>query len=44
MAEQSNRIQFLKDALKKLAKSVREVTKGLIDLDKVISKITGIRS
>jgi len=41
MAEQSNRIQFLKDALKKLAKSVREVTKGLIDLDKVISRITG---
>jgi len=41
MSEQSNRIQFLKDALKKLAKSVREVTKGLIDLDKVISRITG---
>jgi hypothetical protein len=41
MAEQSNRIQFLKDALKKLATAVREVSKGLIDLDKVISRITG---
>jgi len=41
MAEQSNRIQFLKDALKKLATAVREVSKGLIDLDKIVSKITG---
>ena len=41
MAEQSNRIQFLKDALKKLATAVREVSKGLIDLDKIVSRITG---
>ena len=41
MSEQSNRIQFLKDALKKLATAVREVSKGLIDLDKIVSKITG---
>lgn len=41
MSDQNNRIQFLQDALRKLAQSVREVTKGLIDLDKVISKITG---
>ena len=41
MAEQSNRIQFLKDALKKLATAVREVSKGLIDLDKMVSRITG---
>ena len=41
MSEQSNRIQFLKDALNKLAKAVREVSKGLIDLDKIVSRITG---
>ena len=44
MAEQSNRIQFLQNALKKLAKAVKEVSKGLIDLDKTISKITGSTS
>lgn len=41
MAEQSKRIQFLQDALRKLAKAVREVSNGLIDLDKTISKLTG---
>ena len=34
MAEQNKRIQFLQDALRKLAKAVREVSGGLIDLDK----------
>jgi|11BtaG_2_1085332.scaffolds.fasta_scaffold01874_6 hypothetical protein len=41
MAEQNKRIQFLQDALRNLAKSVREVSNGLIDLDKIISKLTG---
>ena len=41
MAEQNKRIQFLQDALSKLAKSVREVSKGLIDLEGVLSRITG---
>lgn len=41
MAEQSKRIQFLQDALRKLAKAVREVSKSLIDLDGIISKVTG---
>ncbi len=41
MAEQNKRIQFLQDALRKLAKAVREVSNGLIDLDKTISKLTG---
>jgi len=41
MAEDNRRIAFLKDALSKLAKSVREVSAGLIDLEKVISRITG---
>ena len=41
MADQKDRIAFLKDALKKLAKSVREVSKGLIDLDKILSRVTG---
>ncbi len=41
MAEQNKRIQFLQDALRNLAKAVREVSGGLIDLDKTISKLTG---
>lgn len=41
MAEQNKRIQFLQDALSKLAKSVREVSKGLIDLEGVLSRLTG---
>jgi len=41
MAEQSNRIQFLKDALKNLSSAVREVSNGLIDLEKVISRLSG---
>ena len=41
MAEQGKRIQFLQDALNKLARSIKEVSNGLIDLDGVISKITG---
>lgn len=41
MAEESKRIQFLQDALKKLAKAIREVSGGLIDLDKTISTLTG---
>ena len=41
MAEQNKRIQFLQDALRKLAQAVREVSNGLIDLDKTISKLTG---
>lgn len=38
---QSRRIAFLKDALKNLAKSVNEVSRGLIDLEKIISRISG---
>jgi len=41
MAEQSNRIQFLKDALKNLSSAVKEVSNGLIDLEKVISRLSG---
>jgi hypothetical protein len=41
MAEQNNRIQFLKDALKNLSSAVREVSGGLIDLEKVISRLSG---
>lgn len=41
MSDQNNRIQFLQDALRKLSSAVKEVTKGLIDLDKVISRISG---
>ena len=41
MAEDNRRIAFLQDALSKLAKSVREVSAGLIDLEKVIARITG---
>jgi len=41
MAEQNNRIQFLKDALKNLSSAVREVSNGLIDLEKVISRLSG---
>jgi len=41
MAEQGNRIQFLQDALKKLAKSVKEVSGGLINLENVIKRLKG---
>lgn len=41
MAEQNQRIAILRDALKKLAKAVKQVSNGLIDLDKTISRITG---
>ncbi len=41
MAEDNRRIAFLQDALSKLAKSVREVSAGLIDLEAVINRITG---
>ena len=41
MAEQGKRIQFLQDALSKLAKSIKEVSKGLIDLEGSIAKVTG---
>ena len=41
MAEQNNRIQFLQDALRKLATAVKEVSKGLIDLEGVIARVTG---
>ena len=41
MAEQGKRIQFLQDALSKLARSIKEVSKGLIDLEGSIARITG---
>ena len=41
MAQDNKRLQFLQDTLKRLAQAVREVSQGLIDLDSVISKITG---
>ena len=41
MAEQGKRIQFLQDALSKLAKSIKEVSNGLIDLEGSIARITG---
>ena len=41
MADQKDRIAFLKDALKNLATAVKEVSKGLIDLDKIIKTLKG---
>ena len=41
MAEQGKRIQFLQDALSKLAKSIKEVSNGLIDLEGSIARVTG---
>lgn len=39
--EQGQKIAFLKDALNALATAVNKVSAGLIDLDKIISKVTG---
>ena len=39
MADQKDRIAFLKNALKNLAEAVREVSGGLIDLEGIIKRI-----
>lgn len=39
--EQGQKIAFLRDALKALAEAVRDVSAGLVDLDEIISNITG---
>jgi len=41
MADQKDRISFLKDALKNLAKAVEQVSGGLIDLEKIIKRLKG---
>jgi len=41
MADQKDRIAFLKDALKNLATAVRDVSGGLIDLEEIIKRLKG---